>query len=161
MQLQLKNIGMIKEANVKIDGLTVIAGENDTGKSTLSKALYFIVTFLSDVDKVKKNFREGKLSPKNESKRASRLSKLIFDNQLNNNSSFIVETDSKKYQFGVKNNSVTNDDFDAIQIDKNELNQPIMIETPIEDKNKLQEIYEKLSEPFDEFDKMDSDILNG
>ena len=31
----------------------------------------------------------------------------------------------------------------------------------IEDKNKLQEIYEKLSEPFDEFDKMDSDILNG
>jgi predicted ATPase len=31
----------------------------------------------------------------------------------------------------------------------------------IEDKNKLQEIYEKLSEPFDEFEKMDSDILNG
>ena len=31
----------------------------------------------------------------------------------------------------------------------------------VEDKNKLQEIYEKLSEPFDEFEKMDSDILNG
>ncbi len=43
MELQLKNIGMIKEANVKIDGLTVIAGENDTGKSTLGKALYLIV----------------------------------------------------------------------------------------------------------------------
>ena len=41
MQLQLKNIGMIKEADVKIDGLTVIAGENDTGKSTLSKALFY------------------------------------------------------------------------------------------------------------------------
>ncbi len=41
MELQLKNIGMIKEANVKIDGLTVIAGENDTGKSTLGKALYY------------------------------------------------------------------------------------------------------------------------
>ena len=40
MELQLKNIGMIKEANVKIDGLTVIAGENDTGKSTLGKSLY-------------------------------------------------------------------------------------------------------------------------
>jgi len=40
MELQLKNIGMIKEANVKIDGLTVIAGENDTGKSTLGKALF-------------------------------------------------------------------------------------------------------------------------
>jgi predicted ATPase len=43
MELQLKNIGMIKEANVKIDGLTVIAGENDTGKSTLGKALYALI----------------------------------------------------------------------------------------------------------------------
>ncbi|SFV64250.1 ABC transporter ATP-binding protein [hydrothermal vent metagenome] len=40
MELQLKNIGMIKEASVKIDGLTVIAGENDTGKSTVGKALF-------------------------------------------------------------------------------------------------------------------------
>jgi len=43
MELQLKNIGMIKEANVKIDGLTVIAGENDTGKSTVGKALFIVL----------------------------------------------------------------------------------------------------------------------
>ena len=43
MTLQLKNIGMIKEASVKIDGLTVIAGENDTGKSTVGKALFAII----------------------------------------------------------------------------------------------------------------------
>ncbi len=49
MELQLKNIGMIKEANVKIDGLTVIAGENDTGKSTVAKALYCIFEGLPDV----------------------------------------------------------------------------------------------------------------
>ena len=35
MILELKNIGMIKEASVKLDGLTVIAGENDTGKIPL------------------------------------------------------------------------------------------------------------------------------
>ena len=46
MELQLKNIGMIKEANVKIDGLTVIAGENDTGKSTVGKALFIIIKSL-------------------------------------------------------------------------------------------------------------------
>jgi predicted ATPase len=40
MTLELKNIGMIKEATVKIDGLTVIAGENDTGKSTVARELY-------------------------------------------------------------------------------------------------------------------------
>jgi len=44
MELQLKNIGMIKEANVKIDGLTVIAGENDTGKSTVAKELHYEAT---------------------------------------------------------------------------------------------------------------------
>ncbi len=49
MELQLKNIGMIKEANVKIEGLTVIAGENDTGKSTVAKALYCIFEGLPDV----------------------------------------------------------------------------------------------------------------
>jgi len=48
MTLELKNIGMIKEANVKINGLTVIAGENDTGKSTVAKALYCIFEGLPD-----------------------------------------------------------------------------------------------------------------
>ncbi len=43
MTLELKNVGMIKEANVKIDGLTVIAGENDTGKSTFGKALFLLI----------------------------------------------------------------------------------------------------------------------
>jgi len=47
MELQLKNIGMIKEANVKIDGLTVIAGENDTGKSTVGKALFLVYNSMS------------------------------------------------------------------------------------------------------------------
>ena len=46
MTLELKNIGMIKEANVKIDGLTVIAGENDTGKSTVGKAFYVVLKSL-------------------------------------------------------------------------------------------------------------------
>ena len=47
MELQLKNIGMIKEANIKIDGLTVIAGENDTGKSTVGKALFIRLEVLN------------------------------------------------------------------------------------------------------------------
>ena len=40
---------MIKEANVKIDGLTVIAGENDTGKSTVGKALYLQLKSMEDI----------------------------------------------------------------------------------------------------------------
>ncbi len=43
MLFKLKNIGMIKEAEVKLDGLTVIAGENDTGKSTVGKMLFALI----------------------------------------------------------------------------------------------------------------------
>lgn len=42
MRLTLKNIGKIEDADVKIDGITIIAGENDTGKSTVGKALFSI-----------------------------------------------------------------------------------------------------------------------
>jgi len=40
MKLQLENIGIIKKATVKFNGLTVIAGENDTGKTTVGKVLF-------------------------------------------------------------------------------------------------------------------------
>ena len=57
MELQLKNIGMIKEANVKIDGLTVIAGENDTGKSTVGKVVFCIIKAIS---RYEEDFQESK-----------------------------------------------------------------------------------------------------
>ena len=39
MRLTLKNIAKVRKADVEINGITVIAGENDTGKSTVGKAL--------------------------------------------------------------------------------------------------------------------------
>lgn len=42
MKLYLKNIGKISEANIEINGITVIGGENNTGKSTIGKALFSI-----------------------------------------------------------------------------------------------------------------------
>lgn len=42
MRLRLQNIGKISDADIKIDGITVIGGENDTGKSTVGKTLYSI-----------------------------------------------------------------------------------------------------------------------
>ena len=42
MKLSVKNIGKIAEAEIEISGITVIAGENNTGKSTMGKALYAV-----------------------------------------------------------------------------------------------------------------------
>ena len=43
MKLKIENIGMIRSADIKLDGLTVIAGENDTGKSTVGKLIFSLV----------------------------------------------------------------------------------------------------------------------
>lgn len=51
MELKLKNIGKLNKADIKIDGITIIAGKNNTGKSTVGKALYCIFSSLYDVDK--------------------------------------------------------------------------------------------------------------
>lgn len=43
MKLKIENIGMIRHADIKLDGLTIIAGENDTGKSTVGKLIFSLV----------------------------------------------------------------------------------------------------------------------
>lgn len=56
MKLKLNNIAMIKEAEIKIDGLTVLAGKNGTGKSTISKTLFTIFNSFSHYeDEIKKS----------------------------------------------------------------------------------------------------------
>lgn len=48
MNFKIKNFGKIKEANVKLDGITVICGNNNTGKSTVGKALFAFYNSLYD-----------------------------------------------------------------------------------------------------------------
>ncbi|AIN75070.1 ATP-binding protein [Flavobacterium psychrophilum] len=43
MILKLQNIGIIEEADINIDGITLIAGQNDSGKSTVGKVLYALI----------------------------------------------------------------------------------------------------------------------
>ena len=42
MKLTINNIGMIENAAIEINGITVIAGENNSGKSTVGKVLYSV-----------------------------------------------------------------------------------------------------------------------
>jgi len=50
MRLTLENIAKVRKADVEINGITVIAGENDTGKSTVGKALYSVFNSLYHVE---------------------------------------------------------------------------------------------------------------
>lgn len=50
MILTLKNIGKIKDAEVELNGITVIAGENNTGKSTVGKILFSVFNSLYKIE---------------------------------------------------------------------------------------------------------------
>ena len=51
MQLKLNNVAKVKEAVINVDGITVIAGENNTGKSTIGKTLFTIFNSMCNMDK--------------------------------------------------------------------------------------------------------------
>lgn len=42
MNLKIENVGKIDNADIELNGITVIAGENNTGKSTIGKVLFCI-----------------------------------------------------------------------------------------------------------------------
>ena len=50
MELILKNVGIIENASIEINGLTVIAGDNDTGKSTIGKIAYSLTKSYEDFE---------------------------------------------------------------------------------------------------------------
>ena len=50
MKLSIRNVGKLKEADVEINGITVIAGENDTGKSTVGKVLWSVFNGFYKID---------------------------------------------------------------------------------------------------------------
>ena len=58
MKLKISNFAKIEEADIKIDGITVICGDNDTGKSTIGKILFSIFNFDNyKNERIKKDFR--------------------------------------------------------------------------------------------------------
>ncbi len=62
MKLKLQNIGIIEEADINIDGITLIAGQNDTGKSTIGKVIYSIIKgFNQDINSFEEETSRMKL----------------------------------------------------------------------------------------------------
>lgn len=61
MKLKCENIGKIQHAEIDIDGITIIAGLNNTGKSTLGKSLYCIFSSLHDIDTAPKKLLKEEL----------------------------------------------------------------------------------------------------
>lgn len=61
MKLIVDNFALIRHAEIDIDGITVIAGNNNSGKSTVGKILFSIFTALSNIDQKIKDQRQKML----------------------------------------------------------------------------------------------------
>jgi len=86
MLLEINNIGKIKSAKVKLDGITVVTGINDTGKSTIGKVLY---SFFNGFNRVKKRIEEER------TKRISGIVERTLEEKFFSDESFYIyeETD--------------------------------------------------------------------
>lgn len=49
MNIRLKNIGIIQDSTIEIKGLTVITGQNNSGKTTVGKVIYSLIDSVSDL----------------------------------------------------------------------------------------------------------------
>ena len=54
MKFSIRGIGIIKEADIKVEGLTVIAGSNNSGKTTAGRALYSVTSAVENLEKKQK-----------------------------------------------------------------------------------------------------------
>lgn len=50
MKLTLQNIGLIQHTEILLDGITLIVGNNSTGKSTVGRAFYLYGICLNGMD---------------------------------------------------------------------------------------------------------------
>lgn len=62
MRLTVENIGKVAKADIEISGITVIAGENNTGKSTVGKTLFCLFNCFHDPERRIKSERRSSIS---------------------------------------------------------------------------------------------------
>ena len=117
MEIVIKNIGKVKEANIKIDGITVIAGENDTGKSTISKVLFTVFNTFYNINEKIKMQKESSI-------------KKIIDSSIYNKIDFSNETffesffENSDFTRMITNEIIKN--FEIYKINNNKLRNKIL-----------------------------------
>ena len=61
MELKLKYVNRIKSADMKLNGLTVVVGPNNSGKSTIGRTLYSVVKAIANTNMVSEDDNEARL----------------------------------------------------------------------------------------------------
>lgn len=63
LEISIREFRAIKQANISLNGITVLAGVNSSGKSTVSKLVYYIISGMMDYDELVVRALRYKLRP--------------------------------------------------------------------------------------------------
>ena len=99
MKININNIGIIEEASLKINGLTVITGYNNSGKTTVGKVVY---SLFSSVENLGMNILEDQKHYA--IKNAEELWRSMYMKYMENNSKLdIVRNNMLNFNEKIKN----------------------------------------------------------
>ena len=143
MFLEIKNIGKFNNAKIEIDGITVIAGPNNTGKSTIGKFLFCIFNAFYNLEKKSRN------------EKLEYCNKIILNNIFNHKLNFRYRIKQMYFSDFSDSNVLKTLDFTEKEITerienfaKNEFNVKV---NKSEIKNVIQEIYHIIEAPIEEY----------
>lgn len=119
VRVNIENFRAIRKAEIKIDGITLVAGENGSGKSTLSKLLYFLYKTVSRYDDLVKEqllrklhrisfyieilIQDSKIPIRDKREIREDLKKVLLDNGEND---WLMLIDKLKRLYGDSNESI-------------------------------------------------------
>ena len=130
MKLKLNNIGIIKKAEIKIEGLTVIAGKNDSGKSTVGKILFTLIKTISQ-SKMIPTSNLDYVDWQQYRNRFNRFMQTLFNRQISEEGTIEFEYDKQLFSVKIKNDRCYEFSMPK-EYEYDDLGEfrPIVIETP-------------------------------
>lgn len=78
MQIKLDNIGVIKDSTLALNGLTVITGKNNSGKTTVGKTLYSMLESVSNLKRKAQTDRDAYIQKQLEMVEDALTEKVIY-----------------------------------------------------------------------------------
>lgn len=148
MRLEISNFAKIGQADLKFDGITVIAGENNTGKTTVGKIIFCIFNSLCDLESQITQQRDSEIhrlclrylrqsllmstKVSELDKKDSRLSSRVYDEVCNSIADIICSIYPEEFSIEV---------LERIVVDAYEMNDFVIHKRQHEE---ISELYEKL-----------------
>lgn len=130
MNIKINNIAKINSADINIVGITVIAGENNTGKSTIGKALFAFYDGLYDVEQKILNDK------------FHALERQIFNNLIHSKSSHTTILGARINDFLLDEDDINDLCARILQIDTNRIDFETELENILKESIKIEYLEE-------------------